>query len=132
MKTLPSLLAVLLLLGGCVPSHTALLSADGISEQFPMQSTALAEEAAVKLAEKYPAGKTILYVVPAQENPHFAKVLEQSLRFRGFAVSSDFEVSDVQISYQTDVMTTEKGHMGYWRIMASDGSMFSLVKPVGM
>lgn len=130
MKKIP-LIAVFLLLAGCFPSKGSNVSADGLSEQFPMQATVLAEEAAQKLGEKYPAGSTILYVVPAQENRQFARVLEHSLRLQGFAVSSDPEVADIRINYQTDSMTTEKGRLGYWRIKSSDGEMFSLVKPLG-
>ncbi|MBR6625600.1 MAG: hypothetical protein IKL01_05290, partial [Mailhella sp.] len=70
-------------------------------------------------------------VAPAQENRHFARVLEHTLRLRGFAVSSDPEVSDIRISYQTDSMPTDKGRLGYWRIKSSDGEIFSLVKPLG-
>ena len=128
MKVFPVLMTTLFFLGGCAHQQ-ALQSADGLSDRYPLQASHLAEEAAEKLAERYPAGSTILYVTPDQENRHFASSLEQTLRLRGFAVSSDSEVADIQISYQTDALAGKKS-LGYWRIKSSDGEMFSLVKPL--
>ena len=47
MKALPCFIAALSLLGGCIHSQPEFFSADGLSAQFPLQATALAEEAAV-------------------------------------------------------------------------------------
>jgi hypothetical protein len=115
-----------LLLAGCAPRHVGSFSAEGIT---PKQESVIAEDAAGKLADEYPPGRTALHLEPSKSG-HFNAALEGRLRERGFRLEAAGGSGVLSVAYTLDAIKDEPG-VWYLNIKASDGFSFSRVYSLG-
>jgi len=115
-----------LLLAGCAPRHVGSFSAEGIT---PKQETVIAEDAAGKLADAYPPGRTVLHL-ELSKSGHFNTALEGRLRERGFRLEAAGGSGVLSVAYTLDVIKDEPG-VWYLHVKASDGFSFSRVYALG-
>lgn len=115
-----------LLLAGCAPRHIGSFSAEGVT---PKQEAVIAEDAAGKLADKYPPGRTALYL-ESSKSGHFNTALEGRLRERGFRLEAAGGSGALTVAYTLDAIKDEPG-VWYLHVKASDGFSFSRVYALG-
>ena len=120
------LLCLFLILTGCA-SHGVGGSYVG---DLPQKSatTAIAEDAAIYLAQEYAPGHTSLYVLTPENdiNNDFSILFDDSLRSRGFTISPDSSGNAITVSYTLDALKDENGKdNGAWylQLRLSDGQM---------
>ena len=97
---------------GCIPK-TQPNAFDGISALYPNVSRQLAEDAARQLASAFPPGQTEFSV---NSETAFGKALEDSLRRKGFMVSSE----GPPIQYSVDVLHDTASPSCYVRLSFAD------------
>jgi hypothetical protein len=115
-----------LLLASCAPRHLGSFSAEGIT---PKQETVIAEDAAGKLANAYPPGRTALHL-ELSKSGHFNAALESRLRERGFRLEAAGGSGVLSVAYTLDAIKDEPG-VWYLNVKASDGFSFSRVYALG-
>jgi len=115
-----------LLLAGCAPRHVGSFSAEGIT---PKQEAVIAEDAAGKLVDAYPPGRTALHLEQSK-NGHFNAALESRLRERGFRLEAAGGSGVLSVAYTLDAIKDEPG-VWYLHVKASDGFSFSRVYALG-
>ena len=114
------------MLAGCAPRHVGSFSAEGIT---PKQETVIAEDAAGKLADAYPPGRTALHL-ELSKSEHFNTALEDRLRERGFRLEAAGGSGVLSVAYTLDAIKDEPG-VWYLNVKASDGFSFSRVYSLG-
>lgn len=115
-----------LLLAGCAPKHIGSFSAEGVT---PKQEAVIAGDAAGKLADAYPPGRTALHLEQSKSG-HFNAALESRLRERGFRLEAAGGSGVLAVAYTLDAIKDEPG-VWYLHVKASDGFSFSRVYALG-
>jgi len=115
-----------LLLASCAPRHMGSFSAEGVT---PKQEAVIAEDAAGKLADAYPPGRTALHL-ELSKSGHFNAALESRLRERGFRLEAAGGSGVLAVAYTLDAIKDEPG-VWYLNVKASDGFSFSRVYSLG-
>lgn len=130
--------SVVLLFGGagCVHQHRgsgglALSAYDGMSQDYPDDGRALADQAADTLAQKFPPGGTTLALV--QTDTYFGTDFESALRGRGFAVSAPAtpESPGILVAYTLDIVQETTPSVCYLQVRTSDGVGFGTTRRLG-
>jgi hypothetical protein len=101
-------------------------SAEGVT---PKQEAVIAEDAAGKLADAYPPGRTALHLEQSKSG-HFNAALESRLRERGFRLEAAGGSGVLSVAYTLDAIKDEPG-VWYLNVKASDGFSFSRVYSLG-
>jgi hypothetical protein len=101
-------------------------SAEGVT---PKQEAVIAEDAAGKLADAYPPGRTALHL-ELSKSEHFNTALEDRLRERGFRLEAAGGSGVLAVAYTLDAIKDEPG-VWYLNVKASDGFSFSRVYALG-
>jgi hypothetical protein len=128
-------LALLASMAGCVQHRTsgglALSAYDGVSQDYPDDGHALANQAADTLAQKFPPGGTTLALV--QTDTYFGSDFEDALRNRGFAVSAPAtpESPGIQVAYTLDIVQETVPSVCYLQVTTSDGLGFGTTRRLG-
>lgn len=114
---------LVLLLAGCV-AHRPMVSHDGVGTP-KHHIEEMSGQAASRIAETYPAGTTVLHIVPDDRDPRIAAALERSLRLKGYAFAGASGQAGVTLAYEAGSLD---GRIYYLRISSSDGRAFSLTQ----
>lgn len=128
-------LTLLASLAGCVQHRVqdglALPAYDGVSQDYPDDGQALANQAADALAQKYPPGGTTLALV--QTDTYFGSDFEDALRNRGFAVSAPAtpESPGILVAYTLDIVQETVPSVCYLQVTTSDGLGFGTTRRLG-
>lgn len=116
-------LCTLLLCSACSGKITGSYSAIDNATKYNHALQQLADDTALTLSKKYPAGRTALNIVPAQDKSAFAMRLEDALRAKGFS----FADTGLDLQYIVDFVQAAEKDAIYTSISLADGYAFSCV-----